>query len=375
MPAGGNPSNAVVRISKEKHDALRTRAKRSGRVLWTHFQWSLGDQMVDRRAFIGIVAAGLLVEAHVTSAQQPRKIPVIGILHSTPDSSASGQTVATFRRGLRDLGYVEGQDILLEYRSAAGGQEQLPVHATELVRRSVDVIYAIGPTAVQAARNATAAIPIVAIDLESDPVASGLVRSLNRPGGNLTGLFLDLPELTGKWLQLLREAVPRVKEVGVLWDAGTGSTQLAALKVAARGIAITLQVLEFRGPDDLNAALEAGLSGGVKALVVLSSPVMFSLNSTKRVGMFAMANRLPTIAPTRRIPDAGGLMSYGPDLAGDLYRRAAPFVDRILKGAKPADLPVEQPKKFELVINLSAAKALGLTVPQSLLLRADEVIQ
>ncbi|MEO7133591.1 MAG: ABC transporter substrate-binding protein, partial [Vicinamibacterales bacterium] len=276
---------------------------------------------------------------------------------------------------LRDLGYVEAQNILLEYRSAAGGQEQLPVHAMELVRRNVDVIYAIGPTAVRAARNATTVIPIVAIDLESDPVASGLVRSLNRPGGNLTGLFLDLPELTGKWLQLLREAVPRVKDVGVLWDAGTGSTQLAALKVAARGLVIALQVLEFQGPDDLHAALGAGLSGGVKALVVLTSPVMFSLNSTKRVGMFALANRLPTIAPTRRIPDAGGLMSYGPDLAGDLYRRAAPFVDKILKGAKPADLPVEQAKKFEMVINLNAAKALGLTIPQSLLLRADEVIQ
>jgi putative ABC transport system substrate-binding protein len=330
---------------------------------------------VNRRAFIGVVAGGIIVWTYGTRAQQPRKISVIGILHSTPDSSVDGQTVGAFRRGLRDLGYVEGENILLEYRSAAGGQEQLPLHATGFVRRNVDVIYAIGPTAVRAARDATTVIPIVAIDLESDPIATGLVRSLNRPGGNVTGLFLDLPELTGKWLQILREAVPRAKKVGVLWDGGTGSTQLAALKVAARGLAITLQVLEYHSPDDLEQALRAGLSGEVNALVVLSSPVMFSLNSTRRVGMFAAANRLPTIAPTRRVPDSGGLMSYGPDLAADLYLRAAPFVDKILKGAKPADLPIEQPKKFELVINLKAAKALGITVPQSLLLRADEVIQ
>ena len=330
---------------------------------------------MDRRAFIGVVTAGFLVEAHIADAQQSRKIPIIGILHATPDSSADGETVTTFRHGLRDLGYIEWQNILLEYRSAAGGQEQLPVHATELVRRGVDVFYAIGPTAVRAARNATTAVPIVAIDLESDPVASGLVRSLNRPGGNVTGLFLDLPELTGKWLQLLREAVPGVKEVGVLWDAGTGPTQLAALKVAAQGFAVTPQVLTYHGPEDLQTALRAGLNRGVKALVVLSSPVIFSRNSMTTVGAFALANRLPTIAPTRRIADAGGLLSYGPDLVGDFYRRAAPFVDKILKGAKPGDLPVEQPNKFELVINLNAAKALGLTLPKSLLLRADDLIQ
>jgi putative ABC transport system substrate-binding protein len=331
--------------------------------------------VIDRRAFVGAVAGGFLAAANLTRAQQMRKVAVIGVLHSTPDSSIGGQTSTIFRQGLRELGYVEGQNVVLEYRAAVGGQEQLPGHAAELVRLNVDVIYAIGPTAVRAARNATTVIPIVALDLESDPVESGFVRSLGRPGGNLTGLFLDLPGLTGKWLELLREAVPRVKDVGVLWDAGTGSTQLAALTAAAHRLAITLQVLEYRGPDDLDAALGTGLRGGAKALVMLSSPVLFSASSSKRVAAFATTHRLPAIAPTRRVPDAGGLMSYGPDLAGDLYRRAAPFVDKILKGAKPGDLPIERPKKFELVINLKTAKTLCLAIPQSLLLRADEVIQ
>jgi putative ABC transport system substrate-binding protein len=218
-------------------------------------------------------------------------------------------------------------------------------------------------------------VPIEALDLETDPVGSGWVSTLGRPGGNITGLFLDLPGLTGKWLELLREAVPGTQDVGVLWDAGTGPAQLAAIKAAAQRLAIKLQVLKYRSPDDLDSALRAGLSGGAKSLVMLSSPILFSAGSSRRAAAFATTNRLPAIAPTRRIPESGGLMSYGPNLAGDLYRRAAPFVDRILKGAKPADLPIERPVKFELVINVKTAKALGLTIPQTLLLRADEVIQ
>jgi len=330
---------------------------------------------MDRRTFVAAVAAGFICAAKSALAQSVRKVAAVGILHSTPDSSIDGQTSTVFRQGLRDLGYVEGQNIVLEYRAAVGGQEQLPGHAAELVRRNVDVIYAIGPTAVLAARGATSVVPIVALDLETDPVGSGWVRTLGRPGGNITGLFLDLPGLTGKWLELLREAVPGMQDVGVLWDTGTGPAQLAAIKAAARRLAIKLQVLEYRSPDDLDSALRAGLSGGAKSLVMLSSPILFSAGSSQRAAAFATTNRLPAIAPTRRIPESGGLMSYGPNLAGDLYRRAAPFVDRILKGAKPADLPIERPVKFELVINRKTAQALGLTIPQSLLLRADEVIQ
>ena len=330
---------------------------------------------MDRRTFVGAVTSGLLAARLPAVAQPLRKVAVLGILHSGPVDSFHSMGVTAIRKDLRDLGYVEGQNMVLEFRSAIGGQDRLPGHAAELVRLKVDVIVAIGATAVRAAREATSTLPIVAYDLETDPVASGFARSLARPGGNITGLFLDLPGLAGKWLELLREAVPKIQNVGVLlWDTGTGSAQLAALKDAAKGLTVNLQVMEFRNEDDLDTALSAGLNKGAKALVILTSPVSSSTVSTKRSVEFAASNRLPVISPFRSFTDAGGLMSYGPDQA-ELYRRVAPLVDKILKGAKPGDLPIERPNKFVLVLNMKTAKALGLTIPQSLLLRADDVIQ
>jgi putative ABC transport system substrate-binding protein len=275
-------------------------------------------------------------------------------------------------QGLRDLGYVDGKNIAIVVRSASGKPDALPALATELVQRRVDVLFATGPAAIRAARDATAAAPIVALDLESDPVQAGWARSLARPGGNLTGLFLDLPGLTGKWLELLREAVPGIRRVGLVWDSTTGSAQLTAVKAAAQGLAIDLHVLEVRSADDLDVALRAGLSAGPRALVLLSSPLVST--GSGQIAEFVMKNRLPAISPFRRFAEAGGLMSYGPDF-DDFRHRAASYVDKILRGAKPGDLPIQQPTKFEMVINLKAAKALGLRIPQSILLRADEVIQ
>jgi putative ABC transport system substrate-binding protein len=211
------------------------------------------------------------------------------------------------------------------------------------------------------------------MDLETDPVASGFARSLERPEGNITGLFMDTV-LVGKWLELLRAVVPEIQNVGVLWDSGTGPAQLAAVKAAAQGIAVKLQVLEIRNAVDLDATLGAGLNGDAKALMMLSSPVVGSTVNSKRIAVFAASNRLPAISPFRSFTEAGGLMSYGPSIL-DVYRNTSTFVDKILKGARPGDLPIEPPNKFELVINMKTAKALGLTVPQTLLLRADEVIQ
>jgi putative ABC transport system substrate-binding protein len=327
---------------------------------------------MDRRAFVAVVAGGFLVAANIARPQPIRKVATVGILHSSPAATFSSSGITAIRNGLRDLGYVEGQNIVLEFRSATGGPEQLPGYAAELVRLNADVIVAIGPPAVRAAKDATSVLPIVAMDLETDPVASGFARSLERPEGNITGLFMDT-ELVGKWLELLRAVVPEIQNVGVLWDSGTGPAQLAAVKAAAQGIAVKLQVLEIRNAVDLDATLGAGLNGDAKALMMLSSPVVGSTVNSKRIAVFAASNRLPAISPFRSFTEAGGLMSYGPSIL-DVYRSTSTFVDKILKGATPGDLPIERPNKSELVINMKTAKALGLTIPQTLLLRADEVI-
>ena len=277
-----------------------------------------------------------------------------------------------FEKPLHDLGYVEGKNIVLERRSSRGKPEVFAALVAELIRLDVDVLYVTGPSAVKAATSATSVVPIVALDLETDPVQSGLVRSLGRPGGNLTGLYLDLPGLAGKWLELLRDATAGHRRIGVLWDSTTGPWQLSAAKAAAKQFNIEVQILEYRSVDDLDEALRSGPSSGSNAIVMLSSPIT-SANS-KRIAEFTTRNRLPAISPFAAFARSGGLLSYGPNLV-DFYRRGAIYVDKILRGAKPADLPIEQPTKFELVINLKTAKALGLTIPQSLLLRADEVIQ
>jgi len=276
------------------------------------------------------------------------------------------------RQALGDLGYVEGRNLVVDVRWTDGRPEALSGSALELVRRKVDVLYAVGPAAVRAASAAARDIPIVGMDLESDPVEAGWVRSLGRPGGNVTGLFLDLPGLTGKWLELLREVVPNVRRVALIWDPATGRSQLAAIQAAAKGLGIELQVLEVRASDDVQAALGTTTRGGSRALVMLSSPLVRS--TSRQVAEFTLQNKMPAISPFRAFADSGGLMSYGPEFE-DFFRRSAGYADKILKGAKPADLPIEQPKTFEFVINLKSAKALGLSVPQSLLVRADEVLQ
>ncbi len=327
--------------------------------------------MTGRRTFLRTLVGSIFARALGAIAQPASKVPVVGVL-GTVSMQLRGQTLSQLRRGLSDLGYVEGQNILVVLRSPQGKPEKLSVLAAEIVRLNPDVIYAIGPPAVRAARDATATIPIVAFDLETDPVQGGLVSSLSRPGANLTGLFLDLPGLAGKWLELLKQAAPGIRRVGLVWDSTAGSSQLVAARAAAQVLAIDVEVLEVRSPDDLDTALNVGAGGGLKALAVLSSPILD--DGSKHIADFAIKNRLPAISLFRSFTNAGGLMSYGPNLL-EFRLRAAGYVDRILKGAKPGDLPIEQPTKFEFVINLKTAKTLGLTIPQELLLRADEVIQ
>jgi len=251
--------------------------------------------------------------------------------------------------------------------------ETLPNLAADLVRRNVDVILVSGPAGIRAVRDATSTIPIVALDLESDPVEAGFARSFAQPGGNLTGCFLDQPGLTGKWLELIVEAIPGTRPIAVLVDMTTGPWQLAALRASAAKLGIKVQVYEIRKAAEVDSALAATVKSGSRALVQLSSP-LFDGRSAERIAVFTVKHRLPAISLFRRFAEGGGLISYGPNQL-EYYKRLSVYIDRILKGAKPADLPIEQPTKFELVINLKTAKALGLTIPQSVLLRADQVIQ
>jgi putative ABC transport system substrate-binding protein len=284
--------------------------------------------------------------------------------------------VEAFLQGLRDLGYVEGRNVVIEYRSAEGKLERYPALVAELVALKVDVIFVPGTPAALAAKQATRTLPIV-FAAAADPVADGLVTSLAQPGGNVTGLSSFSPELVGKRLELLKQAVPGVSRVAVLWQPGgqgerTDKDLLKRADVAARALGVQLQVVEVRGPADFDRAFSDITRARAGALTVLGTPMFFT--ERRRLVDLAAKNRLPAVYGTRDYVDVGGLMAYGPNTA-DLVRRAATYVDKILKGAKPADLPVEQPTKFELLINLKAAKALGLTIPQSLLQRADEVIQ
>ena len=328
---------------------------------------------MDRRSFIGAMAGGLLAAPRAAGAQPAGKVHRIGYLSSS-SSTAHLPLSEAFRQALRELGWVEGQNIVIEYRFAEGRFDRLPDLAAELVRLKVDIIVATPtPTAV-AAKNATATIPIVGISL-IDPVGLGLIESLGRPGGNVTGVSYSVGvETIGKGLELLKEIVPKVRRVAILSNPGNPSYALAIkdVKGAARSLGVQLQLLEARGPTEFDGAFAAMAKERVGALLVVGDS-MFNLHRT-RLADLAARSRLPAAYGLRENVEAGGLMSYGPSLP-DLFRRAATYVDKILKGAKPADLPVEQPTKFELVINLKTAKALGLTIPPSLLGRADEIIQ
>jgi ABC-type uncharacterized transport system substrate-binding protein len=276
------------------------------------------------------------------------------------------------REGLRDAGYVEGETVKVDARWGRGKPEVLPQLAKELIQLRAAILVPTARASIEAARAATTTLPIVANDLESDPVASGYVQSLAHPGGNLTGLFLDAPTLCGKWLQQIGDIVPNVTKIAALWDVTTGTYQLDSIKGAAKAKSIDLLVMEFSDSAGLEAALKLGLKQGPQAVIQLGSPL--TRQAGPRVAEILSTHRMPGISPFRTFPDGGGLMSYGPDLA-QLFRRVAPYVSKILHGARPADLPIERPTKFELVINLKTAKSLELTIPQSLLVAADEVIE
>ena len=323
---------------------------------------------------IAVLAVSLLAAPLAAETQQAAKVARIGYL--LLDRTAAPDLPEAFRQGLRDLGYVEGRNVVIEYRHAEGKVERLPAVAAELVALKVDVIAAQGTPHALAAKQVTRTIPIV-FATSADAVGSGLVTSLARPGGNVTGLSSVGPGLVGKCLELLKQAVPGISRVAVLWQPGyqnerTEKDLLKGAEVAARALEVRLQVVEARGPADFDRAFSDMTRARAGALTVLFSSTFF--NERRRLVDLAAKNHLPAVYVSRDFVDAGGLMSYGPNLA-DMFRRAATYVDKILKGAKPADLPVEQPTKFKLVINLKTAKTLGLTVPQSILGRADHVIQ
>jgi putative ABC transport system substrate-binding protein len=327
---------------------------------------------VDRRAFISTLAGGLLAAPLAAEGQQAANSPRLGFLSSS-SSERDKPRLTAFLNGLRELGYSEGRNIFIEQRYAGGRFEMLPELAAELVRLKVDILVVSGAPASNAARNATSIIPIVMTDV-SDPVGIGLVASLPRPGGNVTGLSDFNAGVVAKRLELLKELVPSVLRVGVLLNPANPSNplQMKLTQAAAPALGVTLLPLEAKGPEDIDRAFAAMREERTGALLVFGDPMLGSNN--RRIVELAAKARLPTTYSRREMADAGGLMSYGAKFT-DLSRRAATYVDKILKGAKPGDLPIEQPTKFELVINLKTAKALGLTIPQSLLQRADQVIE
>ena len=326
---------------------------------------------MDRRAFIGTLASGLLAAPLAGEAQPAEKMYRIAFLSPTSPSDAG--RLAAFREGLRELSYVEGQNIAIESRWAEGNYDRLPGLAAELVRFKVDIIVTYGTPASQAAKRATGTIPIVMAGA-IDPVASGLVTIVARPGGNLTGLSLMAPELVGKQLEILKDVVPKISRVALLGNpANPGNApQVRHAQDAARALGLRLQPLEARGPSDIDSAFAAITSEQAGAVIVLVDSML--LDHRTRIADLAARRRLPAVYGLSDHVEAGGLMAYGPNRL-DIFRRAATYVDKILKGAKPGDLPVEQPTKFALVINLKTAKALGLTIPPSLLQRADQVIE
>ena len=329
---------------------------------------------MDRRAFIGTLAGGLLVAPLAAEAQQPGNVRTIGFFGPPP---SAGGLVQAFQQGLRDLGYVEGQNIKIEYRytdvALRGHPDLFPRYAAELVRLKPEVIVVSVTEAALAVKQATSTIPIVTVSVP-DPVASGLIASLARPGGNVTGLSRESRDLIGKNCQLLKEALPDIARVGVLANPTDPlkPAMVADAEEAARSLGMQLKVVEASTPTALEGAFTAMHTDKVGAVLVLGGGA-FYLNRT-RIADLALRHRLPSVFQNREFVEAGGLLSYAPSTTAN-YRRAAFFVDKILKGAKPADLPVEQPTKFELVINLKTAKALGLTIPPSLLQRADQVIE
>ena len=319
-----------------------------------------------RRDFIALLGGA----AALPLTARAEQMPVIGLLSSA--ATWVSPLNAAFRRGLAEEGYVEGKNLVIESRFTNFKPELMNGAAVDLVRLEVNVIFANTPEAVVAARNATSSIPIIGIDLESDPIELGYVKSLARPGGNLTGMFLDLPELSGKQVGLLKEIVPRLTRIAVFGMPGFNVAQFAAAAAAVQAIRAEAEIIEVQVPDDWARALESAKSRQVEAGILLSSPLVFILS--EQVGKLAVTHRLPLISLFAEFPKNGGLLAYGPNI-GEMFKRCGSYVGKIVQGAKPSDLPIQRPEKFDLVINLTTAKALGLEVPSQLQQLADEVIE
>jgi len=314
------------------------------------------------------LTAVLTIVASLALAQEQAKLPRVAYLWP----GSPGLVQDEYIEGLRALGYLEGKSIVVEWRFAEGHPDRLAALAQELVSLKPDVIVPLSSSAVQAIRKATRTIPTVAVDLETDPIAAGLVANLARPGGNVTGFFLDFQDLNGKRLELLKETLPGISRVAVLWDSSMDRTQLKAAQAAARALHINLQVLEVQRPRDVEGALRAAVKAGANALLTPTSPMLD--DQLRHIVSLASKYRLPTLGTLSFHADAGLLMTYGPDLK-DLRRRSATYVDKILKGAKPTDLPIQRPMKFEFVINLRTARTLGVRIPTAVVGRADRVIK
>jgi len=352
-------------------DRAKVMSKKSSDQFQSHFSIDLKSVLRNLKSAI-VTGAMLFALCSSAEAQQPAKVPRIGYLAGPSLSSMSARTEA-FRQGLRELGYVEGKNIVMEYRYAEGKLDRLPALAAELVRLKLDVIVTGGPTPTRAAKAATSTIPIVMAQ-HTDPVGSGSVASLARPGGNITGLSTLSPEISGKRLEILKEIVPKLSRVAVFGTSTSASNaqDLREVELAAGALGVKIQLLEIIGPKDIETAFRAAGKGRADAVLVLSSGVIADRQT--EIAELAIKSRFPAIYYRLEFVEAGGLMSYGVSFT-DLDRRAATYVDKILKGAKPADLPVEQPTKFELIINLKAAKQIGLTIPPNVLVRADRVIK
>ena len=328
-----------------------------------------------RRVFVLIcLLPAVFLPPVLTEAQQPKKVPRIGFVSGVGDSNNPGPGIEAFRQGLRDRGYIEGKNIAVEYRYLEGHVDRAKGFIAELVQLKVDVLVSPNFPAIRAAKEATKTTPVVMV-ITVDPVSNGLVESLAHPGGNITGIARLTRDLSGKRLELFKELVPGISRVGVLWDTNAPGPVLALkeYETAARALKIPLQSLEIRGPNpDLDGAFQAASKGRANAIIAILNPVV--ARYTKRIADLAIKNRLPSMFERSEDVEAGALASYSANDA-EIFGRVAIYVDKILKGAKPADLPVEQPMKFEFVINLKTAKQIGLTIPQSVLYRADKVIK
>jgi putative ABC transport system substrate-binding protein len=323
-----------------------------------------------RREFITLVGGAVAAWPLAGRAEQP-KMPVVGLLPSAT-FEANAHMVAAFQRGMAEAGYVGGKNVTIEAHFTNFTPELMSEAADDLIRRNVSVIFAAEPAAVALVRNATTSIPIVALDLEIDPLAKGYVKSLARPGGNLTGMFLDLPDLSGKQVGLLKDIVPRLFRIAIFGIPDLNAAQFAATETVVRALALEAETMEVRAAIDFEQALEAARTKHVEAGILLSSPLVF--NSSKQIAELALAKHLPLISLFAEYPKSGGLISYGPNVS-EIFRRCGDYVAKILHGARPSDLPIQRPERFDLVINLKTAAALGLDVPGYLQQLADEVIE